>query len=120
MSMVILMLACSLGLFAAVILTVVGQIMLAVAIYRDAQSLGMGGAVLFLVFTILFGSITAIIYLIVRSSYDTVPENADLLSSSRMAKISIILTVIGVLLMLVLLLVFFNTIMAGIPMLITA
>lgn len=119
MTSIILMLACSLGLFIAVVLAVVGHIMLAISIYKDAQCLGIGCGALFLVLTILFGSIPAIIYLIVRSSYDAA-ENAHFTSSSRFAKTSIILSLIGVFLMLVLFLVFFNAMLASIPVLIAA
>lgn len=90
-----------LGIFVAAAVLFVSQIILGVAIDRDAKNLGLDYGTLFLVLTILFGGLPAAIYLIVRSGSAAAPDLPDFTASAKSAKASIITYIISLVLMLV-------------------
>lgn len=84
-----------LALFAFAGLAFIGQVMLGISVNRDAQALGLTNGKLFMILTIFFGGIPAGIYLIIRANKVPNITIADFTASTKFAKKSIILTVLG-------------------------
>ncbi len=89
-------------------LAIVSQILIGVAINRDAHALGLTQGKMFMILTIFFGGIPAGIYFIIRANKIVSEGSADFNPSAKMAKTGLILYIISTVLAIALLFGYFN------------
>ncbi len=95
-------------IMAASALSIVAQILIGVAINRDAHALGLPQGKLFMILTIFLGGIPAGIYFIIRSNKIVSEGGANFAPSAKMAKVGMILYIISFVFIAVLLCFYFN------------
>ncbi len=99
-------------LFVASSLSIVSQILLGVAVNRDAIALGLPQGKAFAILTAFFGGIPAGIYFVIRSNKIISEGGANFAPSSKMARTSITLYFISIVLLILFLFGFFNALIS--------